>query len=245
MFLLFSYQYDKKYLSVSFFWLLLFSSQLFVSVPHVHADGNVVINEFVVHPSSGKKEWVELYNPDNSDLSQYWIDDDTNFTDDSGSSSKKSLAAMVQGQDATHPYIETSSMFNNDGDTLVLFDSNGTIVDQYTYTSDPGVNIALGRFPDGTGTFQILASATQGSANTSPAATNTPTAAPTAIPTDTPKPTHIPTPTKVPTPTKISTTNKTTTAIITKNTVGDAGDTENFNPSIDLSGLPTSILGIS
>lgn len=173
----------------------------FVLMPKsVFAATAPTINEFIAHPSNSV-EWVEFYNPDHIDLSTYYIDDDTDFTSDVGSSAKKSLQ-NINTTNPTYPYIELSSMLNNDGDHVVLFDSSGNVVDQYSYTSDPGVDISIGRFPDGIGTFQLLLSATKGNANSSglPTATPTPTDAPT--PTPTPKvPTATPTPRPTVTPT--------------------------------------------
>lgn len=78
-----------------------------------------------------------------------------------------------------YPYISLSSVLNNSGDYVVLFDSNGNIIDQYQYTSDPGSNITLGRSSDG-GSWATLATASKGSSNgfsssstPSPSATST------------------------------------------------------------------------
>lgn len=152
---------------------------------------NVKINEILVRPSSGNKEWVEFYNPDKIDLSTYYIDDDTNFNSDAGSSPKKDLKE-IQADDTQYPYLElTSSMFNNGGDYAVLFDNTGNIVDQYSYTKDPGTDVSIGRVPDGVGDFAILASATKGSANSQPQPS------PTLSPTKEPTPTHTPSPTPI------------------------------------------------
>jgi hypothetical protein len=238
----------KKYYFVGSLVLFLFSPFL-NSFQKAHADAHITINEILVHPSSGNKEWVELSNPDNIDLANYWIDDDTSFTDDAGGSSKKSLSGLMQGKDATHPYIETSSMFNNSGDYVVLFDESGTIIDQYQYADDPGSDISIGRSPDGSGSFQILASATQGDTNTSPQPTATPTQPPQPTATNTPRPTHTPTPTKTPTLTK----NPTTTTAKSASTVKDSKSLAKADSSlegaeistIDISGMPTAVLGSS
>lgn len=179
---------------------LLFLSLSLVSAQVYAADTK--INEILVHPSSGAHEWIELYNPDSIDLSGYFLDDDTDFVNDIGSA-KKSLAT-IQGINTKYPYLDlTSSMFNNDGDSVVLFDQSGNIVDQYTYTKDPGENISIGRNPDGAGEFAKLSAATEGLANASlqPAPTLSPTKIPT--PTHTPVPTNTLTPTHTPTPQKI------------------------------------------
>lgn len=69
----------------------------------------------------------------------------------------------------------SSSMFNNDGDTVELFAPDGILVDHYTYTKDPGIDTSIGRAPDGTGNFQVLTSVTEGSPNSLSQPTSTPT----------------------------------------------------------------------
>src|ERR1700722_16169834 len=147
-----------SYLLTFFFSLFLICS---ITIPlNSFAEGQPVINEVLVHPSSGNKERVELYVPDGVNVNGDWIDDDTNFSDDAGSSVKKQITSVMQGSDSNHVVFElSSSMFNNDGDTVALFSPHGTLLDQYIYTKDPGVDVSIGRTPDETGGFQILASA--------------------------------------------------------------------------------------
>ncbi len=210
---------------------------------HAFAETKVIINELLPHPPSGSKEWVELYNPDGADISGYWLDDDSNFSEDTGNSDKKNLSELssISG----HPYdvFEVSSMFNNDGDSVVLFAPDGAILDQFTYTKDPE-SYAIGRSPDVMGNFVVLASSSKGSANSDPLPTATITPSPTLKPTATPKvptPSNSPTPIKTPTPTKISTNTGKTTADDTDSITKTSDD--EFE-EIDLSGVPTAILGI-
>ena len=164
-------------------------------------------------------EWVELYNssPSAEYLKTYWIDDDTDFGSDSGSSAKKQLTSLNIGN-SNYPYFDLSSaIFNNGGDFVTLFDSGGILVDQYQYTSDPGNDVSIGRSPDASGSFSVLISSTKGNPNSNPstpiptpatpnptvAATPTPTPVPTPTPTPTKKPTPKPTPTPEPTPAPI------------------------------------------
>jgi hypothetical protein len=161
----------------------------------VHADSKPVINEFLAHPGTGAKEWVELYVPDGVDVTNYWIDDDTDFANDSGNSSKKQITSVVQGSDSRHEVFElSSSMFNNSGDTVALFAPDGTLVDHYDYTNDPGIDVSIGRTPDAVGDFQALSFATRGSPNSIPKPPDTATPAPTdkTIPTSKPTPTSKP-----------------------------------------------------
>lgn len=218
-----------------------------LSPPPVFANSKIVINEFVAHPASGTKEWVEFYTADKADLANYWLDDDTDFSNDSGSSPKKNLSGIAMGKDGSHPFIEVNAMFNNGGDKVVLFDPQGNIVDSYQYTQDPGNDIAIGRFPDATGNFQTLALATEGESNSEPLPLASPTTTPIPTPSNTPKPTHTPVPTKAPSPTKIPTTsyNSTRSSIATAVLIHPSPSSEETQPSINLSDIPTSVLGVS
>src|SRR6266567_71901 len=110
------------------FFLVLLLWNLIFPLMFAYADGKPVINEFLVHPSTGDKEWVELYVPDGEDATNYWIDDDTDFANDSGSCNKKQITTIVQGSDSRHVIFELSSfMFNNSGDTVALFTPDGTL----------------------------------------------------------------------------------------------------------------------
>lgn len=160
----------------------------------------ITINEFV--PDSDT-EWVEFYNAsDSADyIKSFFLDDDTSFTEDSGSTNKKNLSSL-NTTNTTFPFIEVSTIFNNSGDFVVLFDDLGNILDQYQYTSNPGDGISIGRNPDGSGSFAVLSSTTKGGPNSPPP---TPTPTPTPIPpTHTPNPTSPPAPTSTPKPTSTS-----------------------------------------
>jgi len=150
----------------------------------------VVINEFI---ANGTPEWVEFYNssPSADYIKNYYLDDDQNFLDDTGSGTKKLLTSL-NTLNPTFPYFETTSFFNNSGDWIILFDQNGMMLDQFQYTSDPGRDFPIGRFPDSTGSFLMLSYSTKADGNSSP---------PTPVPTPTPTPVNI-TPTPNPTPTK-------------------------------------------
>lgn len=167
--------------------------------PAAGAVSTAAINEFV---PDGNPEWVEFYNASSSAeyLKNYYLDDDTSFTDDSGSSTKKLLTGLATSN-PTFPFIELSSMLNNSGDSVVLFDPSGNIVDQYSYSSNPGKEISIGRNPDNSGTFFTLASPTKGNTNSPPQPSATPPPAPTSAPAPTLKPTSTPKPAAASTPT--------------------------------------------
>lgn len=172
----------------------------------VCAQSGIFINEFLAHPSTGNKEWVEFYNPNNVDISNYYLDDDTDFTSDSGSSSKKTLSAL-NVSDTIYPYLEFDSFLNNSGDYVVLFAPDGTIIDQYNYTKDPEIDVTIGRLPDGGDKYGTLAQTTKGAANGQPKEDPIPTPDPTPAQTvNTPQPTLQTTSltsSKTPSPTKL------------------------------------------
>jgi hypothetical protein len=223
--------------------LVVFALLLFLLFPSsAIALSNPVINEFLPNPAVENKEWVELYNPDKIELASFFLDDDTSFTDDAGSSSKKSLTSLL-ASDSTYPYIELSSFLNNNsGDFVVLFDGTGNIVDEFEYTDDPGVDVAIGRWPDGNGELLALAQATKGSANSQPKPTPTEEPTNTPVPTNTPKPTKTPTPTRVPTPTKTPALNQKNTLVPTQKSLSKLPSISPLKSSIKkLSVSPTKI----
>ncbi|KKR71070.1 MAG: hypothetical protein UU12_C0009G0014 [Candidatus Woesebacteria bacterium GW2011_GWA2_40_7b] len=161
-------------------------------------NAQITINEFM--PDSSQ-EWTEFYNssPSADFIKSYYIDDDTDFLSDSGSSAKK-LLTTLNVSNPTFPTIDTSSFLNNSGDWVVLFDQNGVVLDQYQFNSNPGKDISIGRYPDSIGSFSILNYATKADANSTPP-TPVPTPTTTPVPaTSVPTPTITPTPTKTPTP---------------------------------------------
>ena len=194
----------------------------------------IKINEFLAHPSSGNKEWVEFYNPEHLGVSDYWLDDDMDFNTDTGTSAKKSLS-NINTDNLSYPYLEFSSFLNNEGDYIVLFSPLGEMLDHYQYQKDPGLDVAMGRFPDGSDNWVVLETATKGEPNGSPKLT--PTAEPTNTPTPTPTPTSPKTPTPVPTSKVTSTpTSKSTSLPTSPSTEQSAGESGKAD-------LPLEILG--
>jgi hypothetical protein len=187
--------------------LLIAAINLLFSIRLVSAsESSAISNEFM---ADSDQEWVELYvEGDTIDfIKEYWIDDDENFEEDSGTGKKKSLKD-ISLENKPFLYIEFKSFLNNSGDQVVLFTKEGTIVDRYSYEENPGKDISIGRSPDKTGSFGILSLSTKGSNNAviaTPTPTVTPTSTNTPVPTKTPSPTKVPTVTKVLSPTKTST----------------------------------------
>jgi hypothetical protein len=199
----------------------------------------VTINEFVPHSTP---EWVEFYNASSSAdyIKSYYLDDDEDFINDGGSKIK--LLTDIVITNPTYPYIEINSFLNNDGDWVVLFDTNGNIVDKYKFDKEQGQGDSIGRSPDSSGSFSILISATKSGPNSailtpSPAPVLTPTSSPTSPHTKTasPRPTNSP----IQQPTPIKTISPTTVAT-TKPTVSST-ETNKPEPTSSLEG---EILGI-
>lgn len=213
------------------FVLIIFSGFLFTS--KIYAQ--VVINEFV---PDGSPEWIEFYNASASAdyMKSYYIDDDTDFLSDSGSSQKKLLTSL-NTFNPTFPYIETSSFLNNSGDWVVLFDQNGAILDKYQFNSDPGKDVSIGRYPDNNGNFSTLAYSTKADANSAP---------PTPVPTETPKPSPSPTPSPSPSPTPSPTPTKTPTPSPTKTTTPTPTKEPDSmeSPEEEMSSSSGNVLGI-
>lgn len=163
----------------------------------------VVINEFLPNPEGvDSNEWVELYNSDSNsiDLSDYFFDDDSDFTSDSGNSAKVALTGLLSSQSTC--YWELSTYLNNNGDTPTLFHTDGSVVDSYSY-AEPIEGKSYARIPDG-GAWQTDQAPTKSSTrcvDLAPTPTPSPTSSPTPPPTSTPAATDTPTPAKTPTPT--------------------------------------------
>lgn len=184
---------------------MLFVGFLLLMFPST-AKGQVKINEILV---DGSPEWVEFHNASESAdfIKEYYLDDDSDFNSDSGSSDKKLLTGL-NTSNATYVYIELNSFFNNDGDKVVLFSPDGQIVDQYEYVQNPGADRSLGRKPDANGSFYKLTSQTKGSANAdiynepqpSPSPSPSPSASPSLSPSPSPIPSPSPSPSKKPSP---------------------------------------------
>ncbi len=210
-----------------------------------YADSQLKINEFLVHPETGNQEWVEFYNPEKIDISGFFIDDDNSFNEDIGNSNKKTLTGLQQ-TDSDYPYFEFNSFLNNDIDSVVLFDSSGNLIDQYSYSKDPGSGMTIGRSPDGSGEFQILSISSKGQQNSSPLPTITPSQIPSSTPTKTPTPAKTPTPTKTPSPTPTRTQEAAISQFINTSFTSNPQPTKKTTPKPSfntVSQKPTLVLG--
>jgi len=90
---------------------------------------SLFISEFVSDPSEGKVEFIELYN--NSDLPL----DLTGYTITDAAGKITTLEGTVTAQNY-YLVSEPAGKLNNDGDTIVLADPHGTIVETIVYGTD-------------------------------------------------------------------------------------------------------------
>ena len=101
---------------------------------------NVFISEVMVYPPSNEYEWIELYNNNDFtvDLSNWYIDDIEN----AGSAPKQFSVVILSKQYAVINL--SSSLFNNDKDSVRLLDSSKTQKDGFEY-EDPMQGNTLGK----------------------------------------------------------------------------------------------------
>lgn len=97
--------------------------------PILQLYGNIYLSEVMVNPDE-ESEWVELYNDNDfkMDLVDWYLDDGK----DSGSSPKKFSISIDAKSYAV--YAVTSSMFNNDGDSVRLLDFSSLERDSVSYS---------------------------------------------------------------------------------------------------------------
>ncbi|MFZ6035232.1 MAG: lamin tail domain-containing protein [Patescibacteria group bacterium] len=92
---------------------------------------NMYINEVMVNPDSGEKEWVELYNDNDFPVSlvDWYMDDEEN-----GGSSPRKFSLDIPAKDFKGLVLD-SIIFNNDGDQVRLLDFDKNLKDDFEYPS--------------------------------------------------------------------------------------------------------------
>ncbi len=181
----------------------------------------IKLNEF---SSASNPEWIELYNPETSNVNlNGWV---ILFDDSSTTTQKITLSTndAIPGNGfkvIEHPFT-SSGWLNNNGDTIILKDQNGSLVDSISYGTGLWVLSAEEsgcRNTDGGAIWVICSNPTKGSANQVAAS-----------------PTPPPTPTPVPTSTATSSPSQTTASSFTiSNTPGQINSSDSFNVSVNLS----------
>ncbi len=136
------------------------SSAIFIARAAKASETHLVINEVYSAPTSGEKEWLELYNPTNNDidLGDYALFD--------GSLTIKNLNGTIEAGDY-YVYEASSGWLNNSGETIALvYLPTSKIIDQITYGNwngdqenkpkAPTVDKTIARLPNGIDTDDDL-----------------------------------------------------------------------------------------
>ncbi len=175
-------------LTVQFFISLFLWSLSSILIPSVYAA--VLINELMPNPSTGD-DWIELYKSDSdeTDISGWQIEDSTGvvkiFSDGTKFASGSSYFQVL-----------ISNRLNKDGDNIKFKDKNNALIDEKSYNQDPGSDVSIGRYPDGSSNWGKLISTSPNTANStfvpSPTPTPTSTPVPTSVPTSSPTNTGVP-----------------------------------------------------
>ncbi|MBI5122264.1 lamin tail domain-containing protein, partial [Candidatus Roizmanbacteria bacterium] len=99
------------------------------TTPTPQSYDNIYISEVMVNPPAGEKEWLEIYNDNDFSVSlnNWYIDDLEN-----AGSSPKIFSLEISGKSYA-VFNLTSSMFNNDGDSVRLLDFNKNLKDDFEY----------------------------------------------------------------------------------------------------------------
>ena len=143
----------------------------------------IYISEAMVNPESGNNEWVEIYNNNDHSVSlTNWFLDDL----ENAGSSPKTFSLEVPAK-SYKVFNLSSSMFNNDGDSVRLLDFNKTLKDDFEYSSSTQGK-TFGRTSIDNDDFCLQESSYE--------LTNNPCLNPTEYPTPTPSPIKTLAPTK-------------------------------------------------
>lgn len=131
--------------------------------------GDLVINEFMASNDTTQadqdgefEDWIELYNNTNAalSLSGFHLTDDAEdltkwaFPDDSSIDGDGYLIVWADG-DLDQAGLHADFKLSGGGETILLVDADGAIVDSITY-AEQETDISHGRFPNGTGDFQDM-----------------------------------------------------------------------------------------
>ncbi|TSC84269.1 MAG: Nucleic acid binding OB-fold tRNA/helicase-type [Parcubacteria group bacterium Gr01-1014_13] len=124
---------------------------------------NLKLNEFVSDPDLGN-EWVEIFNLTTSslDVAGGYICDSKNTT-----STCKIISGIIPANGWLKIDLQTDSYLNNTGDTVILKNPDGDIIDSVVYSEDnaPTKGQSWARSVDGEGNWQITTQITPEAAN--------------------------------------------------------------------------------
>jgi len=131
------------------------------------ATGDLVINEFMASNSSTvldldgqSDDWIELYNNTSGDISLY----NMALSDDALNPSKwrfpdTTIAPngfiIIWADNDIQTGLHANFKLSSSGEDLILSNSDGTVLDSVSFGAQTA-DITTGRFPNGTGNFQVL-----------------------------------------------------------------------------------------
>lgn len=125
---------------------------------------NLKINEFIPNPGIiFSTEWVEIFNTGSVavDLTGWSLSDDANHV-----KSLSSLGIINPGEFKVYENSE-GWLNNTGGDSVILRDQNGSVVDSYSYSGTMNDDVSVGRTIDGDGVFKMCTTPTKGASNNS------------------------------------------------------------------------------
>lgn len=126
---------------------------------------DLYINE--VYSNGAGEDWLELYNASSSpkDISGYFISDDqTDRYTIPNSTVVPANGFIVFVCDGTATGHHTNFKLSSEGETVYLENKSNVLVDRVTFPT-LGKGQSYGRFPDGSSTFSISGSPTEGQSN--------------------------------------------------------------------------------
>lgn len=89
----------------------------------------IFLSEAMVNPLSGEKEWIEIYNDNDFEVTLFhWFIDDN----EDGGSAPKTFTLIVPAKSFSTIEVSTS-IFNNDGDSVRILDTNEVEKDTFDY----------------------------------------------------------------------------------------------------------------
>lgn len=146
------------------------------ATPFNESAADVVINEFIYHPSSGNDEWAELFNKTDNDIPL------TGWTLVDGAGNIKSLSSLgslpahgIVVYESTNSWLDNIDS-NGDGDTVILKNNDGVEISKVTYqkssvditntqsvsVTDPSPGKSIARTTDGGETWAVIDTPTKG-----------------------------------------------------------------------------------
>jgi len=120
-------------------------------------ESSLVINEFLSLPVEETSEWIEIYNPTDTEI---------DLTSWSLTTSSTTVDLTSHGSVAGHSFavLETVNALSDSGDTIKLISPDPTIIDIHTYAT-PEADKSIGRETDAATPFKGCTQQTKGATN--------------------------------------------------------------------------------